>query len=33
MSIAATFGGVVLARTIGGFVQKLSKRFFLEFNL
>lgn len=28
MSIAATFGGVVLARTIGGFVQKLSKRFF-----
>lgn len=28
MSLAATFGGVVLARTIGGFVQKLSKRFF-----
>ncbi len=28
MSLAATFGGVVLARTIGGFIQKLSKRFF-----
>lgn len=28
MSVSATVGGVILARTIGGFVQKLSKRFF-----